>query len=51
MANRVCERCIHYDVCLLHEDNFIDDVNIKELLVIYQNNLKPKNAPNNWICV
>jgi hypothetical protein len=26
MANRVCERCIHYDVCLLHEDNFIDDV-------------------------
>ncbi len=26
MANRVCERCIHYDVCLLHEDNFIEDV-------------------------
>ncbi len=26
MVNRVCERCIHYDVCLLHEDNFIDDV-------------------------
>lgn len=26
MANRVCEKCIHYDVCLLHEDNFIDDV-------------------------
>ena len=26
MVNRVCEKCIHYDVCLLHEDNFIDDV-------------------------
>ena len=26
MANRVCEKCICYDVCLLHEDNFIDDV-------------------------
>lgn len=26
MANRVCEKCIHYDVCLLHEDNFIEDV-------------------------
>lgn len=26
MINRVCDNCIHYDVCLLHEDNFIDDV-------------------------
>ena len=26
MANRVCEKCIYYDACLLHEDNFIDDV-------------------------
>lgn len=26
MSNRICEKCIHYDVCLLHEDNFIDDV-------------------------
>lgn len=26
MINRVCANCIHYDVCLLHEDNFIDDV-------------------------
>lgn len=26
MANTVCEKCVHYDVCLLHEDNFIDDV-------------------------
>ena len=27
MANRVCGKCIHYDVCLLHEDNFIADAN------------------------
>lgn len=20
-----CKNCIHYDVCLLHEDNFIED--------------------------
>ena len=26
MANQVCRGCIHYDVCLLHEDNFIADV-------------------------
>lgn len=26
MANRICEKCIHCDVCLLHEDNFMDDV-------------------------
>ena len=26
MINRVCGNCVHYDVCLLHEDNFIDDV-------------------------
>ena len=26
MSNRVCRTCIHYDVCLLYEDNFIDDV-------------------------
>lgn len=27
MTNKVCEKCIHYDVCLLHEDNFIDSAN------------------------
>lgn len=26
MANNVCDECVHYDVCLLHEDNFIEDV-------------------------
>ena len=25
--NKICKYCIHYDVCLLHEDNFIDDAN------------------------
>lgn len=25
MASKICDRCFHYDVCLLHEDNFIED--------------------------